>query len=64
MTLKKWDKTQIAWLPPPAHLLLPMSMMTMLLLLCCLASSSQVVRWLKVSRLVMSYTSSAPAAPR
>ena len=36
------------------HLLLPMSMMTMLLLLCCLASSSQVVRWLKVSLLVMS----------
>lgn len=48
----------------PAYLLLPMSIMTILLLLCCRASSSQVVRWLKVSRRVMSYTSSAPAAPR
>ena len=37
-----------------SYLLLPMSMMTMLLLLCCLASSSQVVKWLKVSRLVIS----------
>lgn len=48
----------------PTYLLLPMSIMTILLLLCCRASSSQVVRWLKVSRRVMSYTSSAPAAPR
>ena len=48
---------------PATDLLLPMSMMTMLLLLCCLASSSQVVRWLKVSLLVMSYTRRAPAAP-
>jgi len=34
--------------------LLPMSMMVMFELECCLASSSQEVRWLKVSRRVMS----------
>jgi hypothetical protein len=44
--------------------LLPMSMMVMLGLACCRASSSQEARWSKVSRRVMSYTNSAPAAPR
>uniref|UniRef100_A0A182NH04 Uncharacterized protein n=1 Tax=Anopheles dirus TaxID=7168 RepID=A0A182NH04_9DIPT len=39
-------------------------MITMFEFECCRASSSQVVRWLNVSRRVMSYTSSAPAAPR
>ena len=34
-----------------SYLLFPMSMITMLELACCLASSSQLVRWLKVSRL-------------
>jgi len=44
--------------------LLPMSMMVMFELECVRASSSHDVRWLNVSRRVMSYTSSAPAAPR
>lgn len=47
-----------------AHLLFPINMITMFELECWRASSSQVVRWLNVSRRVMSYTSSAPAAPR
>jgi hypothetical protein len=45
-------------------LLLPMSMMTMSGFPFWRASSSQRLRWLKVSRRVMSYTSNAPAAPR
>ena len=44
--------------------LLPMSMMVMLGLPFCRASSSHRVRWLKLSRRVMSYTRSAPAASR
>eukprot|EP00967_Tisochrysis_lutea_P115131 scaffold184141_cov35-Tisochrysis_lutea.AAC.2 len=44
--------------------LLPISMMVMLELECVRASSSQEVRWLYVSRRVISYTSRAPAAPR
>ena len=44
--------------------LLPMSMIAMLEFEFWRASSSQRVRWLNVSRRVMSYTSSAPAAPR
>jgi hypothetical protein len=46
------------------NLLFPMSMMTMLELECCLASSNHVVKWLNVSLRVISYTRSAPAAPR
>lgn len=44
-------------------LLFPISMITMFELECWRASSNHDVRWLKVSRRVMSYTSSAPAAP-
>mgnify|MGYP002807502107 FL=1 len=44
-------------------LLLPISIMVILGLACCFASSSQLARCSNVSRRVMSYTSSAPAAP-
>jgi len=42
-----------------SNLLLPMSMMTMLELECWRASSSQVVRWLKVSRLSITHSTFA-----
>lgn len=50
-------------LPDSKSLFFPISLITMLELECCWVTSNHEVRWLKVSRLVMSHTSSALAAP-